>query len=172
MNASQRKAFELYLKMGQRRSILRLLDRLAEDGSAPSDRTLYDWSSKFGWQALVQEFDRKQQAADFERIEQEHTAMNERHLRGLTALQNLGLQVLAAMPQEKIPASLALRMYLDSIKAERKIRTDPNSLRIDATVDIREWAIERDIDPEWALAEADSIVAGYAGEEGHRPRGR
>lgn len=45
----QKEAFEIYYRLGDSRTITQLGKTLREMGVKITDRTLYDWSSKFNW---------------------------------------------------------------------------------------------------------------------------
>lgn len=114
----QREAFDRYWRLGARRSIERLRDVLERDGDAPSIRTLYSWSSEFGWQQRIEELEREARAADREGYLEERREALRRHRSEGVLLQQKGVEWLSKLPTNRVSAAAAIRAIDLGIRIE------------------------------------------------------
>ena len=117
-----REAFNRYWELGAERSIERLAADLRQRGKAPDSRTLYRWSSRFHWQARIQELERRaRDAEDAERIAALRE-MQKRQAREALLLQQKGAQWLAPLKAGGVSAEAAIRAVVEGAKLERLVR--------------------------------------------------
>jgi hypothetical protein len=97
-----REAFSKYWQLGADRSIERLRDALSRQGRAPALRTLYSWSSAFGWRARIDALEAEARAADDDAHVEELRALRERQQKAALFLQHKGVSALEAKRPDEI----------------------------------------------------------------------
>lgn len=129
--SKQRKAFDLYVRMGPQRSLQELHRELQKQpdliglSKSPSRSTLDAWSSGLHWQARLQDLEREARRRDeADQIKVLHE-MNERHIKEGLALQQKGIERLNQMDLQEFPPSDAIRAVIEGIKLERLVRGEP-----------------------------------------------
>ncbi len=129
-----RLAFDVYFKLGNKRSIQVLRDALVEEPAligcqrAPSRRSLDVWSSTFHWQDRLLDLERKAQEQDREDQLQALRDMNERHAKEGLALQQKGVERLHSIPTGELSAGDAVRALIEGVRLERLARGEPTDL--------------------------------------------
>ncbi len=115
-----REAFDIYFALGAERTIEKLRAELIHRGNkAPTARTLYDWSSRLGWQYRIDNLEREaRQSADKTRI-RAIQEMNERQAREGLLLQQKGSSRLAEVPVDGMTARDAIRAVTEGSRLER-----------------------------------------------------
>ena len=115
----QREGFNAYWDLGATRSIERLHVVLAAEGTAPTLRTLYEWSRQYGWQQRIADLERDARAAeDAARIAAVRD-MQERQTKEALLLQQRGAERLAALDPEDVSVEAAIRAVVEGAKLER-----------------------------------------------------
>lgn len=162
---THRRAFERYFRMGDERSIEKLQAALAADGDAPSLRTLYQWSSKFDWQARVDEIERAATDSNTEVLKQQVRDLNRYQAEIGRILQNRGVLMFTAFGQEDLTAAAALRAIDLGARLERQALGADRPQFIDITKDIRAMARREGLDPDQAVRDALLIIDQAMGYE-------
>ena len=151
----QRDALEIYVRLGDDRSLRQLRETLEElwGERAPSERTLEDWSSKLNWQQQIEDLEHRTAENHKEVLVKEH----EDRLRRKQALgkfaQQRGFELLRDLPPEKAMLAGIVRLLELGLRAEAEATVNP----IDVETEIREWAREAGMDPDEAWASAQKI---------------
>lgn len=118
-----RKALDLYVRMGDTRSLERLRVALRErDGRAPSLRTLEEWSRTLDWQSRLDDFERAARQADAEARIHEVREMADRQVREALLLQQKGAEWLRTVPPDRIAPGDGIRAIVEGAKLERLAR--------------------------------------------------
>ncbi len=118
-------AFDLYVKLGARRSLEALYAALCDDPSliglrkAPTRSTIDVWSSRFHWQDRLQDLEREARAQDDDALVAALKEMNQRHAKEGVALQQAGIARLASLAPDEISASDAVRAVVEGVRLER-----------------------------------------------------
>lgn len=121
-SAKHRRAFDAYWELGAERSLARLHQALEAAGSAPTLRTLEEWSSRFQWQDRIGRLERDaREAADEARITAVRE-MQERQAREALLLQQKGAQWLGALEPGDVSAEAAIRAVIEGARLERLSR--------------------------------------------------
>jgi hypothetical protein len=121
-----RQAFEVYWRLGPYRTIERLREALlADKARAPSLRTLYQWSSQFGWQQRIAAIEREARQAEDEERQAEIRTMYQRQANEGLFLQQRGLEWLETVDPEAVSPEAALRAIVEGAKLERISRGEP-----------------------------------------------
>lgn len=116
----QREAFDRYWRLGARRSIERLRGVLEQEGDGPSIRTLYSWSSDFGWQRRINELEREASVADREAYIEERREALRRHRQEGVLLQQKGVEWLSKLPIGQVSAAAAVRAVDLGVRIENE----------------------------------------------------
>ena len=120
----QRRAFDRYLQLGPERTIAHLHAALTEAGLAPpTERTLYEWSRRYGWQHRLQDLEREAREAEHAAQVLAYREMAERQAKEGLLLQQTGLGWLHEV--ENPSAGDAVRAIADGAKLERLARGAP-----------------------------------------------
>jgi len=120
-----RLAFNLYVELGNQRSLETLHARLANNGAQqgsrrpPSHRTLYRWSAALHWQDRLIDLEREARRRDAEAQVVALREMKERHAREGVALQHKGIQRLQALATDELAAADAIRAISEGVRIER-----------------------------------------------------
>lgn len=121
----QRQAFERYWRLGATRSIERLRAALASEGSAPTVRTLYEWSRRYHWQDRLLEIEREARKSDDEARVAALREMQARHVKEALLLQQKGTEWLLALDPEAVTADAGIRAVTEGIRLERLVQGEP-----------------------------------------------
>lgn len=141
-----RRAFDRYWQLGAERSLERLHAELERAGRAPSLRTLYEWSRRYGWQARIAELEREaRQAGDQARIAAVRE-MQERQAREGLLLQQKGAEWLSTLGADEVSAEAAIRAVVEGARLERLARGEVTERT--GNVDERDPQLERLTDDE------------------------
>jgi hypothetical protein len=130
-DTKRRKAFDLYVRLGPKRSLEELHRRLQEQpeliglSRGPNRSTLDAWSSALHWQARLQDLELEARLRDQEAQVQALRDMDERQIKEALALQQKGIERLNQMNPDELPPSDAIRAVMEGMKAERLIRGQP-----------------------------------------------
>ena len=120
-----RQAFERYWRLGATRSIERLRAALASEGSAPTVRTLYEWSRRYRWQDRIVQQERAAREADDEARIAAVREMQTRHAREALLLQQKGTEWLMGLEPGMATADAAIRAIGEGIRLERLVQGEP-----------------------------------------------
>jgi hypothetical protein len=122
-STKHRLAFEAYWRLGQDRSIERLHSVLAgRNGRVPSRRTLYDWSSRYQWQARIAGLEREARTAEDHARMVAIREMHERQAKAGLLLQQKGTEWLVNLGAEVATPEAAVRAIVEGAKLERLAR--------------------------------------------------
>ena len=121
----QRRAFDVYWRLGADRTLERLRETLSASSRGPSLRTLAEWSRRGHWQNRLADLERRAQAADDDARIEAIRAMTERQAQEALLLQQKGTKWLAAMGAEDATPEAAIRAIVDGAKLERLVRGEP-----------------------------------------------
>jgi hypothetical protein len=91
-------------------------------GKAPSLRTLYDWSSRYGWQAKIARLEHEARVAEDEARIAAIREMQDRQARAGLFLQQKGMEWLVAMDLDVASPEAAIRAIVEGAKLERLVR--------------------------------------------------
>ena len=160
-STKHRNAFERYFRLGAKRSIERLHEAMQAEGDAPSLRTLYGWSSTYGWQDRLAELERKAREAEQEVFIEEIREMDKRHVKEALLLQQKGAEWLVTLDLKAVTLAGAIRAIQVGVMLERKARGSER--KIDITQQLREMAIREGLDPDQAVRDAQEIVRSMEG---------
>ena len=131
-NTRQREAFNAYWQLGAGRSLERLRGQLPGSGTAPSLRTLAEWSRRFHWQARLADLDHQAGVADDAARIAAIRAMADRHAKEALLLQQNGAEWLGVMGADDATPEAAIRAIIEGAKLERLARGEPTE-RTEAT---------------------------------------
>lgn len=132
----QRLALDLYWELGAERSIERLHALMQGGGRAPSLRTLYEWSRRYGWQSRIAELERQARVADDEARLRAIREMSERHARQAVHLQDAALGWLDELKKEHVTADAAVRALVEAVRMERLARGEPTERQEVSSVNV------------------------------------
>lgn len=127
MNPRQRRVFELYYAMDEERSLEKLLIVCHEEFKiVVSLKTLARWSAEYGWQALIEEIDRR----IVEKLAEKLMPLHEERIKlDMMAMQRMKLRFIERVNKDEVEVSLD--DYLKILKAEDMIRRNPYGERTD-----------------------------------------
>ncbi len=126
-----RRAFDVYVQLGPRRSLQQLRSRLLQDplliglSRAPSLSTLEAWSSALHWQARLDDLEREAQARDREAQIKALQDMKRRQLDSAELLQNKGRERPMSLGVDEMLPADAIRAISEGIRLERLARGEP-----------------------------------------------
>ena len=115
-----RKAFEIYFRLGDGRSLKKLREALLVEGRRVAQRTLENWSVKFRWQERIAEYAHVEEQADRQAQIKEIGAAQKRQQREGQYLQQKAIQALEVMPDERISPGVAVQMLREGARLERE----------------------------------------------------
>lgn len=150
MNIRQRHIFEIYMGMGEDRTIEKLYGWCRDNGKVASYQTLKNWSTRFAWQGLIERIDRNVATELGKLLLPEHV---ERVRRDLEVFQRLKLDFIARAENGEI--EITLDEYLKICKTEDMLTKQPLERNNDNELSGR---VSTDVDPD-VLVVAMAIMA-------------
>ena len=130
MNEStrQRLAFDQYVRLGAKRSLVSLYETLRGDPSVigaqcgPALSTLESWSTTFHWQERLSDIEREASRRDHDELIQQVRTMNDRHARAGMGLQQKAVERLTTVKGEDLQPLDAVKALVEGIRIERLAR--------------------------------------------------
>ncbi len=170
-----RLAFDLYVRLGARRSLEALGRALGDDPSlialrrAPGASTIERWSSAFHWMDRLADLERKARVRDEESQLKELREMNERHRKEALALQQKSLARIAGLGADDMNAADAIRGLIEGVRLERLATGAPTEhvrkeTELHGHLDLRGFSVE-ELRRLAELAECRTTGAGEAEPE-------
>lgn len=156
----QRDAFDVYLRLGAQRSIVRLHEELRVRGTAPTLRTLCAWSGCFGWQERIARFEQEARRGDEEDWTAAMREMNERQQKEGLLLQQVAAEWLTQLDRNRVTFAALVRAFEVGARLEREARGAPTqqARAVDARAAAQRLADELGIDVDDLLAQAEDIA--------------
>jgi hypothetical protein len=129
MNPRQRHLFEMYLGMGDDRTIEKLYGWCRDNGVVASYQTLKNWSTKFAWQGLIEQIDQNIALELGRLLLPEHV---ERVRLDLRCFQRLKLDFQAKVEAGEV--EITLDEYLKICKTEDMLTNKPLERKQDSDI--------------------------------------
>ncbi len=128
----------------------------------PSLRTLYDWSSRFGWQRRLADLEREALRAAERARHEALREMYERQAREGLLLQHHGTEWLTGLPPGSATADAGVRAIVQGAKLERLARGEPSERTVqgDREEETDVFATFSDAELAALAAAAERLVAG------------
>lgn len=120
MNLRQRRIFEVYLAMGDERTLEKLYGYCRDEGIIASYRTLQRWSTEFAWQGLVQQIEEHLALELGRLLLPDHV---ERVRGDLMRIQRMKLKLYAKIDADEI--DITIDDYIKLLKIEDMLTSKP-----------------------------------------------